>query len=235
MKLGVKIALLMLVLFPIWLTIVAFAGEDEANNFWKDKFNSQLLQYKNKRVQISDLNLKKDEIPESLADTAFDIDLSGIRDQGISPLSIKFFDKQGRLIKLVKVHAKLFIQEEVAVAVRVLSPGEIVSASDFAFEWRDSSTFRGILAAKDDIAGRPVRATIQTNEIIQDSKLQRNVLVNRGDRVRISVVSDGILISSLGIAQEPGTRGQTIRIINSESRKEIYATVTDSRSVELKL
>lgn len=232
MKTWIKIALLILVVFPIWLTIVAFAAE---TTNWREKLNEKLLEIKSKKIQIAELMVKPNELPEELANLKFDLDVSGVRDLGVSQLGIRFYDEKGLFVKAIRISAKLFIQEQVPVASRSLNAGDVVDESDLTWEWRDASQIRGSVPNRQEIAGRSVRMNISSGEVVYESRLVRNVLVNRGDRVRISITSGGLLVSAVGIAQEAGVKGQTIKVINQDSRKEIFATVTDSKAVEVKL
>lgn len=232
-----KICLVVLMVLPIWLTIVAFAGEDRQDTLseWRERINSKLLEIKDRRIQISDLLAKTTDFDGLDAFAKFEVDLSGIRNQGISDFSLRFVDSKGGLQKLVRLHAKLFIQDQIAVATHTLNPGEVIDADDFALAWRDTSSFRGSPVNPKDLIGCKVRTLTQENEVIYDGRVQRPHLVARGDRVKISVVGKGLIISGMGIAEEAGTRGQTIKIINNESRKEIFGVVTDLRAVEVRL
>ncbi|MDB5038418.1 MAG: Flagella basal body P-ring formation protein FlgA [Bacteriovoracaceae bacterium] len=230
-----KILMLVLLILPIWLTIVALAGTDSSLEVWKERMNSKLLENTERRIQISDLIGKGADFGTQAKDAPFDLDLSGVRDQGVSEIAVKFFDKTGRLTKLVRVSAKLFIQEQVAVARRALNSGDMIQKDDFKMDWRDVSTFRGSPIRSTDLAGRTVRSSIQENEVIYDGRIQKNQLISRGDRVKISIISKGLTVSGFGIAEDSGSKGQTVKVLNGDSRKEIVGIVTDVRAIEVRL
>jgi flagella basal body P-ring formation protein FlgA len=60
-------------------------------------------------------------------------------------------------------------------------------------------------------------------------------MISRGDRVKVKVVGTGILLTVVGQAQEAGAKGQTIKVINTDSHKEFLGVVTDAKEVEVRL
>jgi len=45
--------------------------------------------------------------------------------------------------------------------------------------------------------------------------------------------SDGLKITALGEVRERGRRGERIRVVNLDSKREIYARVLDSKTVKV--
>jgi flagella basal body P-ring formation protein FlgA len=230
-----KIFLIVLVVLPIWLTIVAFAGTDEKLTSWKDKINAKLLSIKDRHIQISDLIAKPQDFDSNFESLPFELDLSQVRSNGISEIAVKFQSPEGALQKLVRIHAKLFIEDLVPVATRPLASGDTLQADDFRLVWKDASSFRGAPMNAKDLVGRTIRTPISSGEVIYEGRIQRAELVSRGERVRISVVSNGLRVSGVGIAEEAGSKGQTIKVINGDSRKELFGVVVDAQTVEVRL
>jgi flagella basal body P-ring formation protein FlgA len=65
--------------------------------------------------------------------------------------------------------------------------------------------------------------------------LEAENLVKMGDRVRVIVSGNGLKISGFGIARQNGQKGETIRILNPDSKREIYGVVTSAQLVEVQL
>jgi len=244
MKNLIKIILLLLAIFPIWVTILALADTGESAksrlDAWKEKINYKLLETKQRRVQV--LELVSTERTMTTEDEkllrepyAYDVDVSQVRPQGISPLEVKFYDETGGLKKLFHFTAKVYVQEQVPVAARLLWQGKVIEKEDFRMEWRDAGAFRSSPASSIDLVGRIVRAQIAEDEPIYEPSITVKTLVNRGDRVKIDVVGPGIILSTFGIAEEPGGKGQTIKVLQVDSRKEISGIVRSDHSIEVRL
>jgi len=58
-------------------------------------------------------------------------------------------------------------------------------------------------------------------------------IVKRGDVVKITFVTDYLRLSALGLAVEPGAPGDTIRVINKDSGREVTGRVTDTGDVSV--
>jgi flagella basal body P-ring formation protein FlgA len=235
-----KICLIVLMVLPIWLTIVAFADESKPSAgqilaIWKEKMNAKLLAVKDRHIQVSELMTPSTDFSGADENSSFEIDLSAVKTNAISDLALKFRSEEGALVKLIRVRAKLFVEDQVPVATHTLNAGDAIQSDDFKMEWRDTSTFRGAPLQAKEITSCTVRTTIQQGEPFYDNRIQRPHLVARGDHVKISVVGKGIVISAMGIAEESGSKGQTIKVMNNDSRKELFGVVTDTNQVEVRL
>lgn len=221
---------------PLWLTIAAFAGTQKApSDAWKTKLNAKLLELKDRKIQVTHMLSTSVELSDALLSQDFEADLSGISIRGNSEIGLKYFDAEGRLTKYIKLPVTLLVQYQVPVAARVLARGVPVQTGDFKMEWRDASAFSSAPARMEDLLGRVVRNQVREDDVVYESSLEIERLISKGDRVRVAVIADGLMLSTTGIAQEPGIKGQTIKVLNIDSKKEIFAVVTDTKSVEVRL
>lgn len=58
-------------------------------------------------------------------------------------------------------------------------------------------------------------------------------LVKQGDVVMIAAESETLRVSALGQVKEKGRRGERIRVLNLDSKKEVYALVVDGTTVKV--
>jgi flagella basal body P-ring formation protein FlgA len=248
MKQFLKVILLVIAMVPVWLTIVALGepvapvatimkepSEEVLLRQWKDKINSQLLLTKDRRIQMLEILPPYKNLLTAQTDQNFELDLSEIRSRGNSVVGLRYLDEEGRLTAFYRVICRLLIQEQVAVATRDLARDSVIKAGDFKMDWRDASSFSSITAKANDLIGKVIRNQVRENDIIFEAGLQKENLINRGDRVKVSVVGRGLTLTTVGIAQEAGIRGQTIKIQNTDSKKDIIGVVTNSREVEVRL
>lgn len=236
-----KIFLILVVMFPLWVTIMAFGSELESSSpsvdKWKNAINQVLLGHPQLKVQVTELlnDSRLKDLSDDLLEKKMKVQVSKINPRGLNKLAIRFEDDKGRLAKLVYVSAKLFVQTEVPVAIRDISKGSVVARTDIETRWVDASTLGRSPAKLVQIVGRQARQLISANSVIYSNQMESETLINKGERVSINVTGRGIQISAFGVALEPGAEGETIRILNSDSKKEIYAVITGENQAEVRL
>lgn len=235
MKQIVKIFLLVLAIFPLWLTIVALGASPDFKNTLKNRLNTELLKKTDRRIQVLEIYNFPKELEGQDLKAKFEIDLSGIQKTATSALLMKFKDAEGRLSKVYRIAAKTFVEELAAVATRGISRGDTIQDGDFKMEWRDASQFQSNPLRPQDLIGRTLRLDVRDGEPFYETSLVKESLVSKGDRVVVSVKGSGLNLSVVAVAQEPGVRGQTIKVMNLDSKKEFLAVVTASKGVEINL
>jgi flagella basal body P-ring formation protein FlgA len=58
-------------------------------------------------------------------------------------------------------------------------------------------------------------------------------VVKRGDLVTIVAETDAIKITTQGVVIENGGKGDMVRVVNTSSKRELFARVKDSKTVEV--
>lgn len=116
---------------------------------------------------------------------------------------------------------------ETAVLTRALARGEAVQASDVTVERRPRE------AAPPDaepsgggVVGRVARRALAAGSILRAGDLARPELVARGDAVTITYEVPGMVLTLRGRANEAGALGDTVAVLNPQSKKILPATVT---------
>lgn len=84
---------------------------------------------------------------------------------------------------------------------------------------------------KQDIIGKVARQTLLPNRPIPIVSLMTPRLFQQGARVRITFSSYGITASAVGMALEPGSEGDRVRVRNSDSNLVITGRVDADGSV----
>jgi flagella basal body P-ring formation protein FlgA len=235
----IKITLLLLAVFPLWVTIVAFAEEDSRVEKWRSAINQYLLDNaeEKRRLQVTEI-LATNEfagLSDELLESQVKVDISKVNSRGISQIGLRYFDEEGRLVSHTYLKVKLFVQYSVPVAARDLARGVMLGYGDFEIKWIDAKMLRKGVAQPAQILGRQMRTFVPTGKVLYRTAVKTETLVNKGDRVSIHVRARGISISSFGVAQQNGSEGETIKIMSLDSKKEIYAVVTGPKTAEVKL
>jgi flagella basal body P-ring formation protein FlgA len=115
---------------------------------------------------------------------------------------------------------------EVAVLNRSLGRGEAVQASDIALERRARDTLpQDVQGDASDMVGRVARRALGAGSTIRVGDLARPEIVTRGDVVTIVYEVPGMVLSLRGRANESGAQGDTIAVVNPQSKRTLQALV----------
>ncbi len=238
MKDWIKIILILLAIFPLWVTIAAMGAEPVEISDWKSALNSRLLEQATatRRIQIEDLQTRNADWSKiSPVSNAFEISFIDERAQGLSSIEVRFADSQGRLRSTLKGSVRLRIEQYVAVAARELTRGWVISSEDVRMDWVNEAQLNSRPVESKLAWGKKVKLPIKAGAPVLSGQLEIESLVKTGERVRVTVKGQGVMVVGTGIAKEEGRQGQTIRVLNPESRREIYGTVVGLQLVEVRL
>ena len=122
------------------------------------------------------------------------------------------------------------------ISKRALPRGTIVHSSDLTMATRElSRALRGYYTSVDEIIGMELRHSLPNGGIISPKSLKPRHLVKRGDIITIVAESKGLHIRVKGTALMDGFRGQSIRIKNTRTKRELQGEVVASRTVKVTL
>lgn len=133
----------------------------------------------------------------------------------------------------VRARADVTLTVPVVVAKRNISRGETLSWRTMGLKNRDVGRIYGDFVTDiRQLSGKRARRSLRADQVITLSHAKAPLMVERNDRVVISVDADGIQASMAGMAMEDGTKGQGIRVRNLSSNKVITAWVVSKGKVE---
>jgi flagella basal body P-ring formation protein FlgA len=147
----------------------------------------------------------------------------GVRCNGSSPWSL-----------FVPVTVK--VMAEIVVANRNMPRGSIIGQGDLTLEKRDLARLhRGYMEDATSAIGKKLRNRVRKHQVITPSQLDVPLAVKRNNRVIIQASNSTIQIRMVGKALENGGIGETIRVRNISSNKEIDAKIISSGIVEVSM
>ena len=136
-------------------------------------------------------------------------------------------------------HWKMYIQIKIqrimpmVVAKSDLASGTMLSTNNLIIIMKDSSQIRGrILHQPDILYGARVSRYIRAGQPIT---MRQICLVCKGDNVTIIAKIKGLQIKTSGIAQQSGSLGDNIAILNKSSGKRIEAKVIAVNQVQVNI
>lgn len=203
----------------------------------RTRISSELQKkYPGSRIKLNgDLNLVRGEIPRQVRSAT----LMSERSNGRVQLEVEGTIDGRNVSALVEVDASAWVQAW--VAKKRLHPGERLSPDLFEQQEVDVLTglaheMRGlILSTQEDIQKLETRQSILQGHYVLSTAVQRIPLVKKGDPVRVRLISGDILLTTSGIAQEPGHLGKSLSIITQKTKKHLIGTLREGSLVEVNL
>jgi len=137
----------------------------------------------------------------------------------------------GREHKRGVVTARAKREARVWVAVRSLPRGHVVARKDLRRERRDLEEVRGRpVSSLDGLVGLQTSRHVSRDRVLTASLVERPPVVSRGDRVSLRLTSGPLRIEAPGEVREDARAGETVRVLNLSSRREVTGVV-DARGV----
>ncbi len=128
----------------------------------------------------------------------------------------------GRVLKMV----------ETPVLTRRVLSGEIIKPRDVQYvSIRASRLQNNVVLNAEDLFGMASKRGLRAGVPIRVSEIHRPILVPKGGLVMIILKNKSLTLTAQGRAQEAGSDGDTIRIINVQSNTVVEATVIGANRV----
>lgn len=121
---------------------------------------------------------------------------------------------------------------EAAALTRPLGRGEVLKASDLTIERRPKAEVRGDFASTiADAVGRAARRQLRAGEVLRSTDLIKPDIVQRNETVTLVYEVPGLVLTMRGKALESGAEGDTINILNMQSKRTVQGTVSGPSQV----
>lgn len=121
----------------------------------------------------------------------------------------------------------------VVVAIDPLAPGELIRPNQIELRYVDQNSLRGMqFSDTTQLSGVRVKRRVAKNSPIFANNL---CFVCKNDPVSIYVHSNHFVLKTVGEALQDGNIGESIRVKNTSSNKELDATVTAIGAVEVRM
>ena len=115
----------------------------------------------------------------------------------------------------------------VPVLSRRMRHGDIIRASDLKTrKVRATALDRNALTEHAHIVGKSARRSLHPDRPIRGGDVREPMLVQRGNLVTMTYQTASMVITAQGKAREHGAKGDTVRVLNTNSGKIVEATVT---------
>lgn len=121
----------------------------------------------------------------------------------------------------------------VPTAKQNLAAGQIVTERDIFMKRVPQETGRRFSEPSrlEDLIGKEVKRGIRAGQNVSEDDVRTKVMVSKGKTVTLSFTKGGIMLSAQGKALENGGLGDTVRVLNTQSKTVVEGTVTGPEMV----
>jgi flagella basal body P-ring formation protein FlgA len=130
--------------------------------------------------------------------------------------------------------AKVFVATEHVRATREIDRGETCAAPDVATSRGEvGAVLLQRLPGLTDVAGARALRSIAVDEVVTRISVQVRPAVRSGDVVAVRAAVDGVTVLGQAVAQQSGSEGDVIRVVNRASRRSLKARIVGAGRVEV--
>jgi flagella basal body P-ring formation protein FlgA len=124
---------------------------------------------------------------------------------------------------------------DAAVLTRNVERGDVLKASDVVIERRPKAEVGNDAAARGHAVGMQMRKPVRAGQALRVVDLGKPDLVQRDDSVTLIYEASGIYLTSRGKAVDSGTEGDTVTVLNLQSKRTISGTVVGRDQVAISI
>ena len=121
---------------------------------------------------------------------------------------------------------------EAVTVERPLERGEVFKASDLAMQRRPKAEGAAITALN-AVVGMAARHPLRPGQTLHEADLMKPMIVQRNDTVTIVYEAPGLTLTLRGQAQDAGALGDTISILNVQSKRVVQGVITGPGRVQI--
>ncbi len=182
------------------------------------------------------VRIKLNSIPAALRENVAVVNVNfvnvpDVNGNGICSVEIK--NRAGR-VRVVQVPFRVFSKRELFVLKKAGQKGDLVSMKDIRVrETYMNGRQGGYPASAEDVVGKALKRDVPANTVITDQVLENQVVMKRGDIVTIIAETNKLIVRAKGRTIDKGGIGETIRVRNIASGKELTAKVMSGSTVKV--
>ena len=181
----------------------------------------------------NDLQVRFNNIPEYLKGNTKvkSISFAKVPDSQGNGLCLVEFAAKDTRERNAYVSFRVFKKSTLFMMKRVGKRGDILTASDIVEKDTFLTGATAYPGSRDEIVGKKLRKDLPAGTVITSQVLEEQILVQTGEIVSVLVENQRLIVHTSGKALDRGRMGDTVRVKNLTSGKEIYGKVTGTSAV----
>jgi flagella basal body P-ring formation protein FlgA len=124
---------------------------------------------------------------------------------------------------------------DAAILTRNVERGDVLKASDVVIERRPKAEVGSDAASRGHAVGMQMRKGVRAGQALRVADLGKPDLVQRDDNVTLIFEASGIYLTARGKAVDSGTEGDTVTVLNLQSKRTISGTVVGRDQVAISI
>jgi flagellar basal body P-ring formation protein FlgA len=122
---------------------------------------------------------------------------------------------------------------EAATLVRAVARGEILRAGDLVIERRQKHEITDAVRDTETVIGFAARQPLRAGQVLKRADIGKPELVQRNETILIEFDSPGISLTLRGKALDSGGEGDTVNVINLQSKRNLQGIVSGPGRVKV--
>ncbi len=139
----------------------------------------------------------------------------------------------GKIVKNISIRGHLKALAPVAILTQNVPRNSILRASMVQLQVKDLSTLRDPCTSLKEVLGKKLTRNLRSGSVLDLGTIEFPPLIQKGQLVKILINRSGLHLTASGIAAMNGKQDQMIRVMNSGSKKIIFAKVAAPGLVEV--
>jgi flagella basal body P-ring formation protein FlgA len=124
---------------------------------------------------------------------------------------------------------------DAAILTRNVERGDVLKASDVVIERRPKAEVGSDAATRGHAVGMQMRKPVRAGQALRGADLGKPDLVQRDGNVTLIYEASGIYLTARGKAVDSGTEGDTVTVLNLQSKRTISGTVVGRDQVAISI
>jgi len=167
-----------------------------------------------------------------------DLRLEASNSGAMQPASVRYDPRNGRFDITFEIESEVSAARvrlrftgvaietaEVAVLTRNVDRNEVLKSADIVIERRPKAEIGGDAATRAQAVGMQMRRQIRAGQVLKLADLGKPDLVQRDDGVTLIYETTGLYLTMRGKALESGTEGDTISVLNLQSKRAVSGVI----------
>ncbi len=145
-----------------------------------------------------------------------------------------FIKVDGIIKKRLRLYAEINLNYDTFRITRSLKRGHIIQPQDVEMiRLKSDRLLRSLVSEDREIIGHRLIRNLEKGDTLLTHMLQKVPLVKNGDRILIIAQKGALRVTAPGVVKENGFKDDTVRVENMNSRKMVFGTVIDSRTIQI--
>jgi flagella basal body P-ring formation protein FlgA len=133
----------------------------------------------------------------------------------------------------VTTYANIMRVEMVVVAVRPITAGDFVRATDVALRPHIGQMSDKIATSLEQVVGKEAQQAIRADALLYTNQVRSPLLVRKGERVSVRARAGSVVVRTYGTVQQDGGMGELVQVQALEGRERYAARVSGLRELEV--